>query len=158
MAAVRAPRIAAAVAACTVAAVPLAFLFGGRLAASPAPTAANATIQSIDVAGDRAGACTPGNLLEDSPAVLYVGLRATHLSHGAAVTFSITGPDGSDTATVAAPRATRSGCAIVAMPASISHAKVWASGDYAISVAVGRPPRPSGPVTAFSIAAGITDD
>jgi len=157
MAAVRAPQVAAAVAGLTVVAVPLALL-GARLAPSSTPSATGARVQAVDVAADRAGACTIGNLLEDSPKALFVGIHAAGLRRGARVTLSITGPNGTDTATAAAPGPDRSGCTVVSVPAAIDHATVWPSGDYAISVALGTPPTPSGPVTAFSIAAGITDD
>jgi hypothetical protein len=152
-------RILVAATALAVLAWPLAYLVGGRLSPARAAAAgAGAGVTSVDVAADAAGACTIANLLTDSPATLYFGIHASGLRAGTPVTLTITGPDGSHNATLPAPPTGRSGCGVAAVPASVDHAQVWASGDYSVEVEVGSPPAPSGPVTAFNIAAGIADD
>jgi hypothetical protein len=146
------------VAAAVVVAVPIAYAVGAYLAPPHGTGARGATVQSVDVGADPAGACMPGNLLEDSPHALYVGIHGGGVRAGLLVTVAVTGQGGTDTMTAHAPQADRSGCTVVRFGAGGGSATVWASDDYSIAVSLGSPPVPSGPVTAFSIAAGITDD
>ena len=137
---------------------PLAYLAGGRLApAHAAPASTAAVVSAVDVAADRAGACTPGNLIGDSPATLFFGVHADGLRAGLRLTLAITGPDGTVDATSVVP-ASGGGCTVVAAPAALDHATAWTDGDYAVMAELGSRPVAAGPVTAFEIAAGIADD
>jgi hypothetical protein len=136
---------------------PLAYLAGGRLAPAHAAAGATATVSAVDVAADESGACAPGNIVGDSPATLFFGAHVDGARTGLRLTLVITGPDGTADATSGLP-ADGGECAVVAAPAALGHARVWTDGDYAVAVEIGSPPVATGPVTAFEIAAGITDD
>ena len=136
----------------------LAYLGGSRLAPTYRARPAAAMVASIDVAADPGSACSPGNLVGDSPTTLFFGIYSSGLRPGLHLSLAITGPSRTDDVNAVVPASGPSGCAVVAVPASADQAQVWAGGDYSVSVALGSPLVPSGPVTAFEISSGVADD
>lgn len=151
------------VAAAGVLAVGLAFRVGTWLAPQPAGPVpvGRATVSSIGVAATQGDACGTSTTLGGDPAVLFIGVHLADARPGLLVTVAVTGPDGTARTAVAAPHPARSGCVVVSAPAGLDPvpgsdgpATLWGDGDYAVSVRLGAPPQPSGPVTAFNIQSG----